>query len=109
MNYGFICCFLCSFFFFLPVSLHGQGYFIEWADTVDNGDTDIGWAVAVDRSNNIIVTGQSDIGADEDYLTIKYDPDGAILWADTLDNGSYDIAYAVITDGFNEVCYHFFG
>jgi hypothetical protein len=81
---------VCVGFLALPLSLYAQGYYIQWA-------------VAVDNSNNIIVTDQSDIGPDEDYLTVKYSPDGTILWIDTLDNGSSDWVYGIAVNAFDNI------
>jgi len=75
---------------------------IQWTDTIDNGLNDFAWGVAVDNSNNIIVTGVSDIGGD-DYFTVKYDPNGTILWADTIDNGGGETAYGVAVDNSNNI------
>ncbi len=71
---------------------------IQWTDTIDNGSTDLAHGVAVDGSDNIIVTGESYIGGNYDYFTVKYDPSGVILWADTIDNGSTDRAWDVAVD-----------
>ncbi len=77
---------------------------ILWQDTVDNdGLYDIARGIAVDGSNNIIVTGYCDIGGDCVCLTVKYDPDGAIIWADTLAVGPYDSALGVAVDDANNI------
>ncbi|MCK4395464.1 T9SS type A sorting domain-containing protein [candidate division WOR-3 bacterium] len=78
---------------------------IQWTDTIDNGFYDFAWGVAVDNSNNIIVTGRSEIGDVDnwDYFTVKYNPSGTILWADTIDNGGIDIAYGVAVDNSNNI------
>ncbi len=76
-RYIFIASCICLFVF--PVALVAQDYYIQWADTIDNGDDDWAHAVAVDNSNNIIVTGVSDIGGDDnDYFTVKYVPTSGI-------------------------------
>ena len=93
---------LCICLFVFPVVLVAQGT-ILWADTIDNGDDDQAYGVAVDNSNNIIVTGYSFIGGSKDYFTVKYDSNGTILWADTLDNGGDDWAYAVAVDNYNNI------
>jgi len=51
--------------------------------------------VAVDSSNNILVTGYNNI---KDYLTVKYDENGNYLWNRTFDRGSDDEAYAIDVD-----------
>ena len=55
--------------------------------------------IAVDASGNIYVTGKS-YGSEtkDDYVTIKYDPDGNELWVAQYDNGSSDYANALAVD-----------
>jgi len=66
-------------------------------------------AVAVDSSNNVIVTGYSDVEGgyvgNYDYTTIKYSSAGVPLWTNSYNgpgNGN-DVAYAVAVDGSNNV------
>lgn len=87
---------LCICLFVFPVVLVAQGYDIQWADTIDNGDRDYPLAVVVDNSNNIVVTGYSYIGGGYDYFTVKYAPTGGISedeGSDLLSNNPifYDI------------------
>ena len=63
---------------------------------------DLASAVAVDRSNNVIVTGYSILArsGNADYATIKYSSAGVPLWTNRYDgpgNGN-DYAYAVAVD-----------
>jgi hypothetical protein len=54
------------------------------------GDHDVASAIAIDASNNILVTGYSwGTGTCDDYATIKYDPDGNRLWVQRY-NGCLD-------------------
>jgi hypothetical protein len=68
--------------------------------------TDGAWAVAVDGSNKVIVTGNSiGSGSGYDYATIQYSSAGVPLWTNR-DNGpanSDDRASAVAVDGSNNV------
>ena len=70
-----------------------------------NGDN-YAQSIAVDRSNNVIVTGYATNGTNGyDYATIKYSSDGVPLWTN-LYNGqanSDDYAQAVAVDGSNNV------
>ena len=71
-----------------------------------NGD-DAAYAVAVDGSDNVIVTGYSagQRRLDDDYATIKYSSAGVPLWTNRYNgpgNGN-DYAYAVAVDGSNNV------
>jgi hypothetical protein len=59
-------------------------------------------AVAVDGSNNMIVTGYSTgSGTSYDCATIKYSSGGVPLWTNRYDGwgNSYDVARAVAVDG----------
>jgi uncharacterized delta-60 repeat protein len=70
-----------------------------------NGD-DYAFAVAVDGSNNVIVTGYSDSGEyNYDYATIKYSSAGVPLWTDRYNGPGNDTDYAtaVAVDGSNNV------
>ena len=67
--------------------------------------TDEATAVAVDGSNNVIVTGWSDTGFGEAYATIKYSSTGVPLWTNRY-GGTEDYsvkAYAVAVDGSDNV------
>jgi uncharacterized delta-60 repeat protein len=96
---------LCICFFSSSIVLYADDYYIQWADTIDNGDYDCAHGVAIDNANNIIVTGYCGVtGIDYDYFTVKYDSNGTILWTDTIDNGgSYDIARSVAVDNTNNI------
>ena len=62
--------------------------------------------MAVDGSNNVIVTGYSDGGGyNYDYATIKYSSAGVPLWTNRYNgpgNGD-DYGHAVAVDGSNNV------
>lgn len=65
-------------------------------------------AIAVDASNDVIVTGSSDIrtspGPDQlAYLTIKYSSEGVPLWTNIYKGLANDFAVAVAVDGSNSV------
>lgn len=67
------------------------------------GTTDIAYAIAVDGSGNVYVTGVSqgngtlDCGT-PDYVTIKYNTNGVQQWVARYDAGNTDIAYALALD-----------
>jgi uncharacterized delta-60 repeat protein len=73
-----------------------------WAQRYDVGPDSETWAIALDSSANVYVTGFSDnmTGADYDYMTIKYDTDGNQKWISKYNgpaNGG-DKAYAIAAD-----------
>ena len=66
---------------------------------------DYGYAVAVDNSGNVIITGVSyDIISNYDIVTVKYSSSGTLLWSKRYDAyyGS-DLGYSVVTDDFLNV------
>jgi uncharacterized delta-60 repeat protein len=67
----------------------------------DGNLTDAAWAIAVDDSGNVYVTGQSvGAGTDDDYVTIKYNPDGQEQWVARYNGPENlgDAAYAIAVD-----------
>ncbi len=70
--------------------------------------TDVAYAIAVDSSGNVYVTGQSDSGgqgSNYDYVTIKYNSDGQQQWLARYDGpgNDGDAAYAMAIDGSGNV------
>jgi len=76
---------------------------VLWVRTYDGpgGGMDIAYALVVDDSGNVYVTGASDgSGGNSDYATIKYASNGDVLWVkryNGLGNG-YDYACALAVD-----------
>jgi uncharacterized delta-60 repeat protein len=69
-------------------------------------DEDIARAIAVDRDNNIYVTGESiGTGTNYDYATVKYDSNGNEIWVTRYNRtGSFrDDAQAIAVDNENNV------
>ena len=66
---------------------------------------DLPYAIAVDSSGNVVVTGHSyETGDNSDYTTIKYDADGNQLWVARHDSGTvYDFATDVEIDSSGNV------
>jgi len=68
---------------------------------------DFGRALAVDDSGYVYVTGRSQgTGTSDDYVTIKYHPDGDTAWVRTCNGSesSSDQACAIAVDAFGCVC-----
>ena len=68
--------------------------------------TDWAYALAVDASNNVYVTGSSqDTATDMDYVTIKYDASGNRQWVARYDGPahSFDEGRAIAVDGSGNV------
>jgi len=85
-----------------------QGVKEEWIYTLDHPVPAYDWAsdVAVDDSCNIYVTGYTtNIPNGMDFLTIKYDPDGAEIWRRVYDGESHgdDFAKQIIIDAYNNL------
>jgi uncharacterized delta-60 repeat protein len=86
---------------YLTVKYDSSGT-ILWQDTINNNIA-IARSVAVDNSNNIIVTGYCIVDGYARYLTVKYDPNGTVLWQDTILNDRHDTALGVAVDNSNNI------
>ena len=74
---------------------NGRGNAEDWA-----------WAIAVDGSGNVYVTGDSEgSGTGLDYVTIKYNTNGKLLWAKRYNGpgNAKDWAWAIAVDGSGNV------
>jgi FG-GAP-like repeat len=92
------------------IKYSGTNGAVVWSSNYDgtttNGD-DLGYAVAIDAANNVVVTGFStDAAGARNMRTIKYNgTSGAQLWAagyNSVGNGD-DRGYAITTDSANNV------
>jgi len=100
----------------------GSGTYYDYATIKYNPSGDTAWirryttptdnfdeafALAVDGSGNVYVTGYSysPVGAGFDYLTIKYQPNGDTAWIRRYNGpgGGNDEAHALALDGFGNV------
>ncbi len=59
--------------------------------------------VDIDSNNDIYVTGRSSNGADDDYLTMKYNNAGTLVWSDVVDNGGTDRAVDIEVGSNNNI------
>ena len=69
------------------------------------GTGDQARGIAVDGSGNVYVTGYSHSGTNNDYLTIKYYPNGDTAWVRRYDGTGYDSdeAHDIVVDGSGNV------
>jgi hypothetical protein len=84
---------------------YGNQLWVQRYNGPGNG-MDCGADIAMDKLNNVYVTGESWGGmTGRDYVTIKYDSQGNQLWAKRFDGGVYlsDSASAVTVDDFDYV------
>lgn len=73
----------------------------------DGNNLDIPYAIAVDSTGNVYVTGESwGNGTAHDYATIKYDTNGNQLWAARYSSAGWysDMACALAVDSSGNVC-----
>jgi uncharacterized delta-60 repeat protein len=78
----------------------------QWVARYDNPDPGLGGdranAVAVDRSGNVYVTGESDDpgGTETDFATVKYGPSGSEEWVERYNDpaNAFDQATALAVD-----------
>ncbi|MBK9331096.1 MAG: SBBP repeat-containing protein [Ignavibacteria bacterium] len=72
-----------------------------WKASYHNGSNDIAFAMDIDNSDNVYITGESDgNGTGDDYATVKYDSTGNQLWVMRYDySGQFgDFANSIAVD-----------
>ncbi len=72
-----------------------------WVKIYDGpaGRQDQSYALALDNSGNVLVTGRSDqANLSSDYYTIKYDSNGDTVWTARFDGSVNEVAYALKVD-----------
>jgi len=92
----------------LPALAHAETVVQAWAQRYNGPENGISAAkaMAVDGSNNVVVTGYSSgNGSDYDYATIKYSAAGVPLWTNRYNGplNTNDQATAVAVDGNGDV------
>ncbi len=92
---------------YYTIKILADGSGVVWRKTFGHaGGIDRGLAIAVDGNDDIIVTGYTWNGVDNDFYTIKYrSADGVILWQMPFDNGvaGNDYATSITVDGAGDV------
>jgi len=76
-----------------------------WDKTLGGAASDVGIAVAIDSSDNIVVLGYTasdGVGAN-DFLIAKYTPSGTLLWDKTLGTSGADAAFGVAIDSSDNI------
>jgi uncharacterized delta-60 repeat protein len=78
---------------------------LQWDRTLGGTGDDVGYAVAIDSADNIIVTGRttSDGAGGNDLLIAKYNSAGALQWDRTLGGTGIDLGYAVAIDSADNI------
>jgi uncharacterized delta-60 repeat protein len=68
-------------------------------------ETDEAYAITIDATNSVIVTGRSKISSDMDYITIKYNSAGNQQWVQRYNGtgNSTDEAYAITIDASDNI------
>ncbi len=96
-------------FDFITLKYNPNGI-LQWASSFSTPDSsmDIGSEIALDNTGNVLASGFSRLGANnrkQNYLTIKYDPSGALQWSNIY-NGpadSSDVPSGIGTDAAGNV------
>lgn len=70
----------------------------QWVRTYNSGADDYANGIAVDKDNNVYVTGGADNGVSSKYLTVKYDASGKQIWAEKYGGIGYHEANAIAVD-----------
>ena len=73
----------------------------QWAVPVDGGGDDYAYAMALDGSGNVYVTGNSITAGSSNFTTIRYTTNGVVTWSRrdfNFTGNSYDAATALVLD-----------
>lgn len=94
---------LGSYYDWVTVKYSSNGDLL-WAQRYDKGEDNLCYAMTVDDSNNVYVTGSARFPNVKDMLTIKYSPEGVVLWEKYFDGGfGGDTGYDVEVDKYGNV------
>lgn len=89
---------------YMIVKLSANGAFLWEKKKNGSGNAeDRCLGVDIDSNNDIYVTGRSSNGADDDYLTMKYNNAGTLVWSDVVDNGGTDRAVDIEVGSNNNI------
>jgi len=89
---------------FLIAKYNSSGV-LQWDRTLGGSGSDLGNAVAIDSSDNIIVCGltDSDGAGLSDFLIAKYNSSGVLQWDRTLGGSGTDVGSAVAIDSSDNI------
>ena len=88
----------------LLVAKYDSSGTLLWDKTLGGTGTDNGQGVAIDSSDNIIVTGRNPLVTTAyDVVTVKYDPSGTLLWTKIFDTPSRAYGYGVGIDSLDNI------
>lgn len=76
-----------------------------WAQTYNGtgNSTDRAISILTDASGNSYITGRSNNGSNDDYVTLKYNSSGTVQWTKTLNKGNNDRPIAMVKDNSDNI------
>lgn len=88
---------------YMTVKYSGNGDLI-WANRYESGVDNINSSIAIDNSDNVYVTGGSEINnLNYNIVTLKYAPDGTTVWTRSFDGGGFDYGKDIEVDNYGNV------
>ena len=89
----------------LPLHFSNNLVMREWNYTWGGAGTDVAYAIGLDSSDNIYLTGWTEsFGAlDEDICILKYNTTGALQWNYTWGGAEFDGAFAIGLDSSDNI------
>ncbi len=91
------------FFLLLTIQVFSQNVSQQWVSRFNGtaNSTDYSYALTLDPSSNVIVTGYStNTNTSKDMTTVKYDNSGNLIWSRTFDGPNHggDYSFAIASD-----------